>query len=632
MAGSGYALLALVSLSCLTNSPVGANKALTRPTEAEATSSTTGTQLRNYVLEVLSGMRVKNVVIITSQSFDADQSNNPAKFHNKTAKEERFTWESVNWKFLDGRGPVHKSETATVVLGPATWAVMSAIEVVSRFVLGRWDSLLVVPVGEASDIYELPQHVQLGTRVAVIQQRPRREQDEKQQRCSGTVKEARLVGPRLYALHSVGCWRNGQLSLEPHFLRPINSFMGSTLKAGTLKGIQDVIIKHDGDKVVYDGVLGSFFMHVNANLNISMEFFEHATVGGLEPDGTASGLLGALYTRSADFCAVTLSMIPARAQVIEYSICFLVYAAKFMTKLPQAMEDQFLLFKIFRWQVWCSILGFLCLSSIILTMVWGLLERENSLASTSTKHIRYAVTATFKASVYMGSSHLPKSSSARIIMTCTWLVVIMLVTVYSGNLTAFLSIPRMSRVPNTVREMIDMGYDMSIGKGYSQYNKMKSSPIEDHQYIFRTARFRQDVGLTPDQRVVQEVLTERVALLVSIVGIADVQDANSETVGAEQVCRLKAGTEPLFIQYGAIAYSQNSPLKELMDRQLLLVMSGDLVKYPPPKCRSDIQVQKEKQPLGIVIVSGVLTLWAVGIVLSVLLFLVEITFYASTSD
>ncbi|XP_037804203.1 glutamate receptor 2-like [Penaeus monodon] len=600
-------------------------------------------------------MLVKNVVIITSQSFDvndvmasmwqqgltaeifrvsqnAGQSSNPAKVLNKTAKEESFTWDSVNWKFLYGRAPLQRLETATLVLGPATWAARSAIEVVSRFVLGRWDSLLVVPVGEASDIYELPKHIDLGTRVAVIQQLPRREQDEKQQRCSGTVKEARLVGPRRYALKSVGCWRNGELSLEPHFLRPINSFMGSTLTAGTLKGIQDVIIKHDGDKVVYDGVLGSFLMHITANLNISLEFSEYATVGGLEPDGTATGLLGGLYTRSFDFCGVIISMLPTRAQLIDYSFCFVMYAAKFITKLPQPIVDQFLLFKIFRWQVWCTILGFLCLYSIILTIVWGILEGENTLPWTSTKHIRNAVTATFKASIYMGSSHLPKSFSARIIMTCTWLVMIMVVTVYSGNLTAFLSIPRMSRVPNTVREMIEMGYDMSIGKGYSQYNIMKSSPIEDHQYIFRTARFRQDVGLTPEKKIVQEVLTEPVAILVSIVALTEVQDMNAETVGAELVCRLKAGTEPLYFQYGSIAYPQNSPLREVMDKQLIMAFSAALVTYPPPKCRSDIQVEKEKEPLGIVIVSGVLAVWAVGIVLSILLFLVEIIFYASTSD
>lgn len=34
----------------------------------------------------------------------------------------------------------------------------------------------MVPVGEASNIQELPQHVQLGTRVAVIQQLPHRDQ------------------------------------------------------------------------------------------------------------------------------------------------------------------------------------------------------------------------------------------------------------------------------------------------------------------------------------------------------------------------------------------------------------------------------------------------------------------------
>lgn len=42
----------------------------------------------------------------------------------------------------------------------------------------------MVPVGEASDIYELPKHIDLGTRVAVIQQLPRREQVDERAVCT----------------------------------------------------------------------------------------------------------------------------------------------------------------------------------------------------------------------------------------------------------------------------------------------------------------------------------------------------------------------------------------------------------------------------------------------------------------
>lgn len=73
----------------------------------------------------------------------------------------------------------------------------------------------------------------------------------------------------------------------------------------------------------------------------------------------------------------------------------------------------------------------------------------------------------------IGSKELPHNAAGRLVLTGMWLVVIILVALYNGSLTAFLSIPRVERVPQTVRQLIDMGYTLSINNVFSQYVKFK---------------------------------------------------------------------------------------------------------------------------------------------------------------
>lgn len=72
-----------------------------------------------------------------------------------------------------------------------------------------------------------------------------------------------------------------------------------------------------------------------------------------------------------------------------------------------------------------------------------------------------------------GSIHVPQSASTRIVFFCMWLTVMALYLVYSGNLTAFLSIPRLLNPPKDARELVERGYVPSITRGFSQYDYMK---------------------------------------------------------------------------------------------------------------------------------------------------------------
>lgn len=60
-----------------------------------------------------------------------------------------------------------------------------------------------------------------------------------------------------------------------------------------------------------------------------------------------------------------------------------------------------------------------------------------------------------------GGMYLPKSDSGRIIVGTWWLVVLVVVTTYCGNLVAFLTFPKMEIPVNTVGQLVQKEHDFT---------------------------------------------------------------------------------------------------------------------------------------------------------------------------
>ncbi|XP_069179009.1 glutamate receptor ionotropic, delta-1-like [Procambarus clarkii] len=235
---------------------------------------------------------------------------------------------------------------------------------------------------------------------------------------------------------------------------------------GVCKGFNEVVPVTVGGSLTLQGDLGSFLDNIRKNLDFNLTFRYVQGFGFKTANGSFNGAIGVLERREADFGSASLSVLEERAEVLDFSEWFGIHNTRFITKVPTHKDDQFLLFQIYTWQTWCVIGGFLALMSTMLMATW----RE---ADQTPRPSLAPVTTTLKAAVYMASGEQPRSSGGRVVLVSTWLVVMVLVAVYQGNLTAFLSIPRVVRPPETITELIQKGYTLSISLGFSQYAKMK---------------------------------------------------------------------------------------------------------------------------------------------------------------
>lgn len=104
----------------------------------------------------------------------------------------------------------------------------------------------------------------------------------------------------------------------------------------------------------------------------------------------------------------------------------------------------------------------------------------------------------YGALLQQGGMYLPRSDSGRIIVGTWWMVVLVVVTTYCGNLVAFLTFPKMEIPVNTVHELINNKNGITWGiRGNTFVEKyLRETDIEKYMRLNESATVYTQV--TPD--------------------------------------------------------------------------------------------------------------------------------------
>ncbi|XP_066989622.1 glutamate receptor ionotropic, delta-2-like [Macrobrachium rosenbergii] len=222
------------------------------------------------------------------------------------------------------------------------------------------------------------------------------------------------------------------------------------------------------------------------------------------------------------------------------------------------------------------------------------------------------------------------SMCVRCLVAVSWLVTITLVSSYSGNLTAWLSIPRLERPINSLN-------DLAKRPDIETYVAINS---ENHQlFMNQTKGILGAISkhVVPDTGADFAIKQRRV-----IDGKAVAISSDSfhyftatyynqlEGILGFAPCRLHISTQPVIQTYYTFIINKNSWFKEQMDKRIRWLRSYGIVnqlvkKFDPPGCYlyNPKDILGSSQSLNTTQLQGIIWVWLTGILLSATVFLAE---------
>ncbi|XP_071542311.1 glutamate receptor 4-like [Panulirus ornatus] len=204
------------------------------------------------------------------------------------------------------------------------------------------------------------------------------------------------------------------------------------------------------------------------------------------------------------------------------------------------------------------------------------------------------------------------------------------VAVYSGNLTAFLSIPIISKPPSTIRQLVTRDWTIRLDKAYGTHDLVKETKTEDYQTLYKRAKERgsifENFGATVESKTDINELKKDIALVMGETGAFYTLNKNARPDGG---CTLAYSQEAMGKEYAALALPKQSLLKPVFDKKLRWMRQmGVLHKYYDDsfgvKCHQSNLMSSEPSAMTLSQLLGVFYVWAGGVGIACLVFLGEV--------
>lgn len=180
--------------------------------------------------------------------------------------------------------------------------------------------------------------------------------------------------------------------------------------------------------------------------------------------------------------------------VLNYTMPISVQTYSFMVSRPKELSRIYLFLSPFAWDTWlCIMISITFMSPLLyamhrLTPYYEYFGKRQSGGLYTMNNCFWYI---YGALLQQGGLYLPQADSGRLLIGTWWIVVLIFVTTYCGNLVAYLTFPKNEAPITNVNQVLrrDGTISWSIKSGSYLEEYLKETDIPKHQRLLRDANF-----------------------------------------------------------------------------------------------------------------------------------------------
>ncbi|XP_062241060.1 glutamate receptor ionotropic, delta-2 [Platichthys flesus] len=356
--------------------------------------------------------------------------------------------------------------------------------------------------------------------------------------------------------------------------------------------------------------------------------------GSMQPDGQWNGLMGELVSKRADVGLSALTITPERESVVDFTTRYMDYSVGVLLRKAERTVDMFACLAPFDLSLWACIAGTVLLVGILVYLLNWLNPPRLPMGSVSSTTLYNSMWFVYGSFVQQGGEVPYTTLATRMMMGFWWMFALIVISSYTANLAAFLTI---TRIENSIQSLQDLSKQTDLPYGtvldsavYDQVRSKSMNPFERDPMYSQMWRMINRTGggdnnVEESKEGIRKVKYGRFgfvwdAAVLEYVANND-EDCSFYTVKSSAPDR----------GYG-IAMQHGSPYRDIFSQRILeLQQNGDMdilklkwwPKDSPCDLYSSVQTRQHSNALDIQSFAGVFCVLAAGVVLSCLIAMVE---------
>ncbi|CAF1049286.1 unnamed protein product [Rotaria sp. Silwood1] len=374
-------------------------------------------------------------------------------------------------------------------------------------------------------------------------------------------------------------------------------------------------------------------------LKLPYKFLIETKYGKEVEKGVWDGMIGALVNREADLAIASLTINGEREKAVDFSKPFIDLGISIMISKPEKQKPGVFSFmdplskQIWMWVIvsYLFVSGILFLISRFSSYEWYF-ENEWDLIPRNKFSLHNALFFSFAAFMHQGVDLLPRSISGRVVTSAWWFFSLILVSSYTANLAAFLTVEKLVPPIATVEELAKQT-DILYGtlKGGSTMAFFNKSTLTTFKIMWNfMQQHKDDVFVSSNSEGIEKVRGSKGKFAFLL------ESTLNEYVNERAPCDTMRIGENIDSKGYGIATPLGSDLREALNIAVLQLTENEFLErlkqrwyYERSQCtNSGSKDSKQTTPLNLANVAGMFYVLIIGLGSAMVIAFIEFLFKA----